>query len=125
MKTIYLAGPMTGLPDFNFPEFNRVAKIMRDAGYTVSNPAEINANVGASWADCLRRDIPELLKCEGIYLLTGWHNSKGAKLEYHITQQLGMQIEFQSPTGLFEVDAEYQRRQRAAIALYNETMSTP
>lgn len=37
---IYIAGPMTGLPDFNFPAFNDMAAILRGLGYHVENPAE-------------------------------------------------------------------------------------
>ena len=33
---IYIAGPMTGYPNFNFDAFNEAAAILRDAGWTVS-----------------------------------------------------------------------------------------
>ena len=39
---IYCAGPMTGLPELNFPAFHAEAARLRAFGYEVINPAEIN-----------------------------------------------------------------------------------
>lgn len=89
---VYIAGPMTGLPDFNFPAFNAAAAMMRSAGWHVENPAEHGHVEGAEWADYLRYDIARLATCEMIMLLPGWSNSKGANLEVSIAQQLGMPI---------------------------------
>lgn len=40
-KTTYLAGPMTGLPDLNFPTFHARAAELRALGHEVVNPAEL------------------------------------------------------------------------------------
>lgn len=91
-KRIYVAGPMTGLPHRNFPAFHAAAAHLRTYGYTVINPAEINPDHTISWEDCMRKDISELVTCACIYLLPGWQNSKGATLEHHIADRLGMHI---------------------------------
>lgn len=104
--TVYLSGPMSNLPLFNFPAFHAAAKSLREQGYTVINPAELDEAddqpVGAKpWAAYLRRDIVELMKADAIALLPGWENSKGARLELHIATALGFEvIELKPPSPL-------------------------
>jgi methylmalonyl-CoA mutase cobalamin-binding subunit len=97
MNRIYVSGPMTGLPDLNFPAFHRAAATLRESGYEVVNPAEIDEaepapRAARTWADCLRRDIQALVDCTAIALLPGWEHSRGAKLEKHIATELGMRV---------------------------------
>jgi hypothetical protein len=40
MKNVYLAGPMRGIPQFNFPAFMAAAKQLQKEGYHVFNPAD-------------------------------------------------------------------------------------
>lgn len=89
---IYLSGPMTGLPDLNFPAFHAAAARLRARGLEVVNPAEINPESGMSWEACMRADIKALCDCEALAMLPGWERSKGAHLEVHIAHRLGMQI---------------------------------
>jgi hypothetical protein len=94
---IYLSGPMTGMPEFNFPAFHKAAASLRASGHEVVNPAELDAaDAGKpmTWEMYLRRDIRALMECTGIALLPGWEKSKGAKLEKHIADQLGMSVIF-------------------------------
>ncbi len=93
MSRLYIAGPMTGLPDFNFPAFNAAEAERQAAGYETRNPARHGAGeVGLEWADYLRRDIPDLLDCDGVALLNGWQKSRGARLEVHIATALDMPL---------------------------------
>jgi hypothetical protein len=101
---IYVAGPMTGLPELNFPAFHAEAGRLRALGYEVINPAEINggadevaavaamtaAQYRVHYRKCMANDIAALLTCDGIVLLPGWKNSRGAKLEHHIAETLGL-----------------------------------
>lgn len=92
MKRIYIAGPMTGKPDLNFPLFHREAARLRAEGWQVVNPAEINPDPGAGWLPCMRADIKQLVDCEAILMLPGWEWSRGASLEHHIAQRLEMRV---------------------------------
>lgn len=47
MKHLYISGPITGMPDLNFPAFHAAAAALRAAGYTVTNPAELDAQMRA------------------------------------------------------------------------------
>lgn len=83
---------MTELPDLNFPAFHAEAKHLRALGLDVVNPAEIVTDQGASWVECMRKDIAQLVTCEAISLLPGWATSRGASLEYLIAKSLEMQV---------------------------------
>lgn len=88
MKRIYLAGPMTGLPEFNYPAFHAEAARLRALGYQVENPAENPPQ--DDWEDYMKQAIPQLLTCDLMALLPGWEKSKGAMLEHHIACHLGI-----------------------------------
>lgn len=91
VSRIYIAGPMTGLPDFNYPAFHAAAKAWRDAGWVVMNPAENFAgHQGLPYADYIRKDLADLMTCDAIAFLPGWATSKGATLEHHVAEVLGM-----------------------------------
>ncbi|MCE5182333.1 MAG: DUF4406 domain-containing protein [Betaproteobacteria bacterium] len=92
MKRIYISGPMTGLPEFNFPAFNAEADRLRSLGYEVINPAEINHESADDWHGCLRKDLASLLTCDTLALLDGWQKSAGAHLEMHVAHRVGMGI---------------------------------
>ena len=92
MQRIYLSGPMTGLPDLNFPTFNAEALRLRALGYDVVNPAEINPDDSKSWSECMRADVRALCDCDTIALLPGWQRSAGAHLEMHIAHRIGIEI---------------------------------
>ena len=92
MTRYYLAGPMSGIPELNFPAFNREAAHFRAQGHEVVNPAEINSDPAAEWNACMRADIPQLCTCEGVLMMPGWENSRGARLEHYIARALDMKV---------------------------------
>lgn len=92
----YIAGPMTGYPDLNFPAFHAAAAEYRAKGCEVLNPAEINPDPNAEWVDCMRQDIAALVTCGHVVMLDGWTASRGAVLEHHIASALGMTITYRA-----------------------------
>ena len=93
MIDIYLSGPMTGFKDKNKALFLSNAQKLRDAGYYVLNPWELDCNKPAvTWAESLRRDIKALMQCRTVATLPGWKKSKGASLEVYIAKTLGWQV---------------------------------
>ena len=99
MTRVYISGPMSGLPDNNFPAFHAAAADLRGLGYEVVNPAEIDAGVRADevgtdafWRACMRADIKALCDCGALALLPGWERSKGAHIELNLAHRLGMRI---------------------------------
>jgi hypothetical protein len=89
---LYLAGPMAGFEDFNFPAFNKMADELRALGYEVENPADHGTVEGAVWADYMAYDLTRLGLCGMIALLPGWDLSQGARLEVMIAEHLGMRV---------------------------------
>jgi len=99
---VYLAGPMTGIPQFNIPAFDALAGHLRNLGLEVVSPAELDSPTtraaalaspdGApgtgsasdeTWGDFLARDIKLIANngIDAVVVLPGWESSKGARLE--------------------------------------------
>jgi len=103
---IYIAGPMSGVEDFNFPLFFETEKALKELGYEVINPAhndgenleEALASAGTpdkpnnSWGYYMRRDLPNVLSVDALCVLPNWRKSKGASLEVHVAEALGLPI---------------------------------
>lgn len=92
IKTLYIAGPMSGLPMNNYPLFNEIATVLRRCGYAVVNPAEFGATEGASYVDLLRKDLRALLDCDGVCVLDNWWTSVGARNEVQVAGVLKMPV---------------------------------
>jgi predicted secreted Zn-dependent protease len=90
-KKVYIAGKVTGEPYEDCKaKFNRRAEILRKQGYEVINPVEIVSRT-ASWETAMKICIKALVNCDAYYMLPGWRDSRGAKIEYKLAQVLGLQ----------------------------------
>lgn len=103
---VYLSGPMSGIPQNNFPAFAQHAAELRASGFDVVSPHEIQE--AGTWELCLRADIRELCTCDAIALMSGWEASKGANLELHIAHRLGMKVMHLPP--VFDLAAHLRRQ---------------
>lgn len=93
VNRLYIAGPMTGYAESNYPAFNAVADALRDVGYEVINPAEFgNDNGRTSYVDLLRNDLRALLDCDGVAALDNWWESVGARNEIQVAGTLKMPV---------------------------------
>lgn len=89
---VYVAGPMTGLPDYNYPAFEAAVAQLEAAGFEVVSPTEGGQVDGWAWEDYLRRGLGQLLGCEAVAILDGWHRSRGARVEVHVATRLRMPV---------------------------------
>jgi hypothetical protein len=113
---VYIAGPMSGIPEFNFPLFNKVAQELRDKGHSCFNPAardlerlptvdfasgdveKVKAQ-GFSLREALADDTNYIcLEADAIVMLPGWEFSLGARAEHALATALKHTIIYLPPT---------------------------
>ena len=87
---VYISGPMTGYPAFNYGAFNAAEKVLADLGHEPLNPAR--HPVQESWSDYLRLDLVDVVRADAVAVLPGWEASRGAALEVHVAHALGMTV---------------------------------
>ena len=96
--SLYIAGPMAGIEDFNYPAFFAVEEALNGIGIETVNPAAMDKAEGWTGqsvsaiqrAALLKRDFHEMTTVEGIVLLEGWEDSIGANAELMVAQISGM-----------------------------------
>lgn len=104
--TVYLSGPMTGLPDFNRQAFIDGATYLRSLGLEVTDPVTEDFRVYGTWEEAIRhdwrehlaRDIAVVPRCAEIFMLPGWEGSRGANLELRIARAFGLPAWEMSPS---------------------------
>lgn len=90
---LYIAGPMSGLPDLNYPAFFKAADNLALMGIETINPARSEGREGCkTWLDFMRASLLDLAVCDGVAYLPGWGESRGAALEVHIARSLGLPV---------------------------------
>lgn len=93
---VYIAGPMTGLPDHNYPAFNKAADDLRAIGFEPLNPVDVGARCAPEcdhdWQWYMRRTLALLLTADRVALLPGWEDSRGARIERGLAYDLDLQV---------------------------------
>lgn len=109
---IYVAGPMRGVPDFNFPAFDMATEHLRELGHTVFSPAERDRNkYGEGVNDSRTGDLADLdmikfnirdalgadlawicAHADAVVVLPGHETSTGARAEVATAKALGIPV---------------------------------
>lgn len=93
MTRLYVAGPMTGLPEFNYPAFHEAASQLAAFGYDPINPARTDGRENCrERLDFMRASLLDLAACDGVATLSGWGDSRGAALEVFIAKSLDLPV---------------------------------
>lgn len=89
-KRIYIAGPMSGLPDCNRPAFYAEANHQRERGHIPLNPAILPE--GLTQAEYMACSLPMVMLADELVMLPGWRDSQGATAEFHLAMKCGKVI---------------------------------
>lgn len=91
---IYIAGPMSGYPQNNYPTFHAAASALRSLGYEVVSPAEFGVPDGTRvhYVDLIREDLRKMLDCDAVATLDNWWESTGARNEVQVAGVLKMPV---------------------------------
>lgn len=111
MSRVYIAGPMRGIVDFNFPAFDAARDLGISKGYDVHSPADLDRvmdgekafisetpdwNGSVDTRPYLVRDVAILSTFtpgeDAVALLPGWETSRGARAEIAIADWVGLKI---------------------------------
>lgn len=114
----YIAGPMSGYPELNFPAFYSLEDALMRAGIGTVNPAaldeaglpegvpddEFGMGLPLNKQKFLLRDFRELVFCTGIIMLPDWHVSVGANCELAVAKMTGIKT-YRAQVSSFRVEA--------------------
>lgn len=110
IHSVYIAGPMSGIPCFNAHAFDSAKERLYDVhGFTdVISPVDLDKENGfnpydypkGDLSECpefdvnsaIERDVEAILECNAIYMLMGWERSVGARAEHALAVWAGKEI---------------------------------
>ena len=101
---VYISGPMTGLPEYNYPAFDAMEAALKAKGFDPVSPVKVCEGMThdtSTWEDFMRANIKAMMDCDGVIFLHGWPNSKGARIEHALALGLGMFRVRELPSGDF------------------------
>lgn len=105
-KRVYIAGPMSGMPEFNFPAFFAAQRRLEAQGWIVNNPAEkdqekdldpeavkfgdakLAVAKGFDFREAFLWDVTKVVEGDAIYMLLDWEQSGGAFAEHGVARAM-------------------------------------
>lgn len=115
MKYVYIAGPMGGRENWNFPLFNEVERDLIERGWGVYNPAVQGAGdkqtcgTPGDYKKFLPQDVAWIAASDYVVVLHGWERSKGAVFEVLFAKLSGIPVHqavYRLPTGKWDIGNE-------------------
>lgn len=98
---LYVAGPMRGRREYNFPAFRQAAELLRLLGHEVVSPAEHDLEHGFDPTRSIEEqdfdlraaltwDLQQVLAADAVVTLMGWEHSAGARAEVAAAHAAGI-----------------------------------
>ena len=121
-RTIYIAGPMRGKPNWNYDSFSDAEKFLEEAGWNVVNPATLEDNyqdtkdLGSPEGfdpstikehkdanrKIMRRDVTAICdQCDAIFMLKDWERSLGACAEFYLARSIGLDVYYEGSHDIY------------------------
>lgn len=87
---VYIAGPMSGIADYNRPAFHAEALHQQQKGRIVLNPATLPD--GLTQQEYMQICCPMVMMADEIIILPNWIDSQGATAEFNLAMKCGKVI---------------------------------
>ena len=97
-KRIYISGRISGLPyEEARAKFDAAEIYLLTHGWVdIANPMRCKIfKRKDEWAWQMGACLMMLLRCEAIYMLRDWNDSRGARIEHAVARELGIEIIYQ------------------------------
>lgn len=88
-KVFYVSGPITGVEDFK-KNFDKAEAMLVAKGYAVINPTLLPP--GMKYESYIKICQSMVEEADTVYMLLGWEDSEGAKIEKAHAEKLGKLI---------------------------------
>lgn len=94
---LYVAGPYSGDVEQNISKARAIAVELWKKDHSVICPHMNSAHMegdGIEWETFMQGDYQMIARCDGLVMVPGWENSKGATLEKQYAESLGIPVWF-------------------------------
>ena len=90
---VYISGKITGTDDYHARFANAHTKLVA-SGHMVIDPVEVCSSLPRDMkhAEYMSVCIPLLMLADAVYMLKGWEQSLGARVEYRRAKERGKEI---------------------------------
>lgn len=93
LPVAYLAGPMTGIDDYNIPDFVTAGTQLQAEGYSVISPVTLfGGDTSLPVKTYLRSELSAIFFSDVVFVLRGWEASHGANLEVLVALSIGVPV---------------------------------